>query len=249
MGEVDFDCWETAKVDPAANFNGPPPVRTVFGYASLIFRPGFPFIRAYPVRVRGFSRRFWQRSVDHRGTLAEPGRVATLVSQENMPSDSPRSLSGDSGSGNGASDVYGVAYDVAESDWAHVLLDLDFRERHGYIRTVADIYPPNRSDADVDEAIGKAVVYFAHKPAESAAYCGPESIAATAQVIASAVGPSGRNDAYLFALETALLEHGTPADPYIEELVKEVRSLQSRSNSEACVKQLFSLHEGEQGES
>src|SRR5690606_20352945 len=53
----------------------------LFGYGSLIFRPDFPFLARRPARIRGWARRFWQGSHDHRGTLSHPGRVATLIQQ------------------------------------------------------------------------------------------------------------------------------------------------------------------------
>ncbi|GJQ65737.1 hypothetical protein Trydic_g11922 [Trypoxylus dichotomus] len=51
----------------------------VFGYGSLCWRPGFEFDKAVVGHIKGFSRKFWQGNDVHRGTEEKPGRVATLV--------------------------------------------------------------------------------------------------------------------------------------------------------------------------
>ena len=56
----------------------------IIGYGSLIFKP--PPHVSYKVTgyLKGFIRRFWQSSIDHRGTPEYPGRVVTLLSIDDL---------------------------------------------------------------------------------------------------------------------------------------------------------------------
>src|SRR5689334_3397594 len=98
----------------------------IFGYGSLIFRPGFSYVERRRAFVTGFARRFWQGSPDHRGSLERPGRVVTLVPVE-------------------AGVCGGVAYRIESAAAPSILDGLDFRERAGFERrTVALLEEPSR---------------------------------------------------------------------------------------------------------
>ncbi len=83
----------------------------LFGYGSLIYKAGFPYLECRPAVIHGWQRRFWQGSHDHRGTPEAPGRVATLI-------EAP-----------GARCV-GMAYRIPPE----ALGPLDLREKNGYLR-------------------------------------------------------------------------------------------------------------------
>lgn len=89
----------------------------LFGYGSLIFKADFPFIERRPAFIRGWTRRFWQGSHDHRGTETAPGRVVTLAPLEGAV-------------------CHGMAYLVTPEEFAH----LDHREKNGYLRLATDMH-------------------------------------------------------------------------------------------------------------
>lgn len=161
----------------AASDDDPPgaaPAAWLFGYGSLIWRPDLPFVERAPACLEGFARRFWQRSTDHRGTPAAPGRVVTLV-----PAEGARTR--------------GVAYRLAAP--AATLAAVDVREQQGYARRAL---PVDLADGRRVEA----VVYVAAPG--NPWFVGPEPLEATAAVVATARGPSGANLAYAEALVRAL---------------------------------------------
>jgi len=88
----------------------------LFGYGSLIYKTDFAYIERRPASIRGWVRRFWQGSHDHRGTHQAPGRVVTLIP---------------------AADAIcvGMAYLVA----AETLAPLDVREKNGYLRLAIEL--------------------------------------------------------------------------------------------------------------
>lgn len=88
----------------------------LFGYGSLIYKADFPHLERRPASIRGWARRFWQGSHDHRGTPHAPGRVVTLVAEPDAT-------------------CVGVAYLVSPETFAV----LDVREKNGYLRLVTEL--------------------------------------------------------------------------------------------------------------
>lgn len=95
-------------------------MRWVFGYGSIIWRPSFPYVAARPALIRGWRRRFWQGSPDHRGTPENPGRVVTLVADPHA-------------------ECHGLAFDTGDHDTPEIIESLDVRESGGYIRIAVDL--------------------------------------------------------------------------------------------------------------
>jgi cation transport protein ChaC len=151
----------------------------VFGYGSLIWRPGFPFESRHPAFVEGFVRRLWQGSPDHRGTPERLGRVATLV----------RSPGGRCG---------GVVYRLPDRDAEAILRALDHREQGGYERvsveaTLTGAAPPGAVHA---------ITWIATP--DNPHHLGPASLADVVAQIRTSVGPSGSNLEYVIELDEAL---------------------------------------------
>jgi len=149
----------------------------VFGYGSLVFRPGFAWVERRRAFVRGFVRRFWQGSPDHRGVPDAPGRVVTLVREE------------------GAT-CGGCAYRIASEGADEVLAALDRREQAGFEREDVALF-----DADGAE-LGRAVTWIAGP--ENAHFLGPLPEREIADVIRARRGPSGPNAEYALLLRDAL---------------------------------------------
>lgn len=161
----------------------------LFGYGSLIYKADFPYLERRPAILRGWTRRLWQGSHDHRGTPERPGRVATLVAKPDAS-------------------CVGMAYQVAPAAFRQI----DFREKNGYLRHAAEF------ELDDGQRV-HGVVYIAARgnaawlgPAEVAdiarhvaAAHGPSgSNRDYVLKLATALRELGADDQHVFAVATAL---------------------------------------------
>lgn len=181
----------------------------IFGYGSLVWRPEFAYRERRPGYIRGYARRFWQSSPDHRGTPELPGRVVTLIER-------PDAL------------CWGTAYGVPDADWRHIAAQLDIRERKGYRRVDAQVhlagaYGSDRAD-DPDAPQGapdappiRALMYIA--TVENPHFLGPAPMTEIAARVRLAHGPSGSNREYVSRLASALADMGVD-DEHVSELAR-----------------------------
>ena len=154
--------------------------RWIFGYGSLMWRPGFEYLERVSARHHGRRRAFCIYSVHHRGTPERPGLVLGLA-----PGGS----------------VSGVAYRVSEDLWPATHAYLLEREQptETYIESTIDLTLPD----------GRAVRSLAFlSDRRHPQWAGDLSLDAQAELIAGAVGLSGRNVDYLRDLVSHLHEAG-----------------------------------------
>ena len=175
------------------------PERWVFGYGSLMWRPGFPYLERRPAVHHGRRRAFCIYSVHHRGTPARKGLVLGLAQ-------------------GGA--VRGAAYHVAEADWAETYAYL--MEREQPTETYLEHYARARLD---DGRLVQALTFLSDRGHPQ--WAGDLSLEAQADLIAGASGLSGRNVDYLADLVEHLRAEGV-ADRTMERLLELVRAREAR---------------------
>jgi cation transport regulator ChaC len=175
----------------------------IFGYGSLVWRPAFPFAERRPGWVRGFRRRFWQGSPDHRGVPGAPGRVVTL-----LPAPAQERC-------------WGMVYRVEPGREQEVLATLDHREQGGYERRVVEVVHERGRIADV-------LVYLATP--SNPEWLGEAPLDAIADQVLASVGPSGPNVEYVLELAAALAEHGA-RDAHVEALAELLRERRRRATA------------------
>ena len=166
------------RVDPES----PPPLCRaddlwIFGYGSLMWRTGFPYVEAARATLTGLARAFCVYSVHHRGTPARPGLVLGL----------------DRG---GA--CHGMAFRVAPEHAAATIAYLRAREQ------VTGAYRESQRLVRLNDGSGRhvrALCYVVERAHPQ--YTGPLTAAEQARIIRWARGVSGANVDYLMST----LEH------------------------------------------
>ena len=164
------------------NFDHAPEDLWVFGYGSLIWRPGFEFVERVPARVIGLHRALCILSFDHRGTPERPGLVLGL----------------DFG---GA--CSGIAYRVTAKHRAATLTYLREREQTTavYRELVRDAWLKDRPEHRV-----KALCYVADRG--HVQYAGRLTLDQQMHHVRQAHGRSGHNRDYVIETVAALEKLG-----------------------------------------
>ncbi|CAL1575049.1 unnamed protein product [Knipowitschia caucasica] len=148
----------------------------VFGYGSLVWKPHFAYKRSIVGFIKGYKRRFWHGDDFYRGDKQNPGRVVTLIDDEEEC-------------------TWGVAFEVTGPQIEETLQYLNIREvmMGGYITEVVEFTPRER-----DQSSLLALVYIA--TSENPMYLGPAPDMDIAAQIASCRGSTGLNMEYLVRL-------------------------------------------------
>jgi glutathione-specific gamma-glutamylcyclotransferase len=164
--------------------------RWVFGYGSLMWRPGFSFIHSEPARLEGWHRSLCVLSHKYRGTRDCLGLVFGL----------------DQG---GFCD--GLAFQVAEPVWAETYAYLTARE------LVTPIYKETHLAVRLSSGQDVHALTYVVDPLHEQ-YAGQKSQAEILTLVRQGVGEAGRCSDYVQNTAAHLKQLGI-TDPTLEELV------------------------------
>ena len=169
----------------------------MFGYGSLMWRPGFTFVERQAAVLHGRRRAFCIYSVHHRGTPQRPGLVLGLA-----PGGSVR----------------GAAYRVAQADWPQVYAYLLEREQP------TETYVETQVRVRLKDGRSAPTLAFLSDTAHPQ-WAGDLSLEQQARLIAGSSGLSGRNIDYLRDLVDHLRQDGV-TDRGMERLLARVEALE-----------------------
>jgi glutathione-specific gamma-glutamylcyclotransferase len=167
------------------------PEHWVFGYGSLMWRPGFKFLHSSGARLDGFHRSLCVRSHIYRGTDEVPGAVMALRS---------------------GGFVDGRAFQVRNVHWPETLAYLRGRE------LITGVYHERVVTVTLHDDCRKieAVTYVANEAHEQ--FLGGLSRPEILQLVRQGVGQAGRCDDYVRNTSFELKALGL-SDPELDEIV------------------------------
>ncbi|WP_192251506.1 gamma-glutamylcyclotransferase [Mesorhizobium silamurunense] len=172
----------------------------VFGYGSLIWRPGFAHVETRRARLYGYRRSLCVYSFVHRGTRERPGLVLGLD--------------------RGGSCI-GLAFRVPGDLRNEVLSYLRERElvTSVYLERSLDVRLDGNGAAGTGGGTVEAVAYIVDRAHEQ--YAGGLDANHAAKVVRGAVGQSGRNEDYVLSTVEHLKALGI-RDHWLEEVGRRV---------------------------
>jgi glutathione-specific gamma-glutamylcyclotransferase len=170
------------------------PEHWVFGYGSLMWRPGFKFLRSSGARLDGYHRSLCVRSHIYRGTDEVPGAVMALRS---------------------GGFVDGRAFQVRNVHWPETLAYLRGRE------LVTGVYFERSVSVTLHDEQRKidAVTYVVNEEHEQ--FLGGLTREEILQLVRQGVGQAGRCDDYVRNTHAELKALGLE-DPELDEILAEL---------------------------
>jgi cation transport protein ChaC len=163
----------------------------VFGYGSLMWRPGFDYLEELPARLIGEHRALCVYSINHRGTQEKPGLVLGL----------------DRGG-----ICQGTAFRVAERKRSETLAYL--RQREQVTGVYREVMRSVWLEDDARRRV-RALTYVVDR--NHPQYTGPLSIEEQLRYVANSHGKSGANRDYVISTVKALEARGC-RDPQLHHL-------------------------------
>lgn len=186
----------------------------IFAYGSLCWKPGFQYHKSVTGYVKGYTRKFWQGNISHRGTAEKPGRVATLIEDKEGV-------------------VHGIAFAISE-ETAIPYLNKRECEMGGYISNFVKFQPS-------DGMPFQALIYIATPTNRQ--WLGDAKTSEIADQIVNSKGDSGHNVEYLIRLAEFTREHFPYYDDiHLFALEKEVMEKLKKRN--ICVTTLMGNGDG-----
>lgn len=171
----------------------------VFGYGSLMWRPGFPFAEMIPARLDGWRRDMCIQSIHYRGTPDVPGLVSGLTP---------------------GGECLGRVYRIEPHHKAEVIDYLDERE------LVTDVYLPQHHDVALsDGRTVSARVYVAD--VEHDQFAGHWPVERKVSYLLQGTGSEGRSLEYLSNIVDQLSDLGI-SDESLEALLNHALQTESQ---------------------
>jgi len=176
----------------------------IFGYGSLMWNPGFPYVEARRARVTGYHRAFCIYSIHYRGSERRPGLVLGL----------------DRGGV-----CQGIAFRLAPETAAATLAYLRRRELIYGVYREALVALDVTADTDASAPPVRGLAYIAERA--HPAYAGRLPLAREAHMIRGAVGRAGTNLDYVLSTRRHLSDLGI-REPHLDRLATLLGPLAAR---------------------